>query len=245
MKKKMIWLLLFLLMVSGCKSDYNADYLKQYKTYLSYAFGNYTVLKDERKTYDGSPIPVHGEYNEYEISYQTKDGQTYILSFSNREDFNWIILNHATMRSQEEVTAYFEKAFANYKESETLDIFYDLDVPVDKNGKSTYSKKMLSGRELFFFKGKGLSFTDFDIMTLKKYEIYFSFIINYDMYENQDYGNEEEFNEKLCVILNQLVELSQNEQIAVNLNIHRLDDSWVKYKGSYNKETMEYEIIPQ
>lgn len=237
MKRKIFVLLLIGLFLCGCQMNYDEDYLTKYKTYLHFAFKDYTVIKNERKEYNSSPIPAHGEFNQYEISYLADDGQTYGLSFDNRDDFHWTILDHAKRRSEEEVLHYFENVFPGFKESEALDIFYSLEVPRDKEGHNKYSKKMLSGKEFFFFEGKGLQFTHFDISTLKNYQISFSFIINYDMQFGQDYGSEEEFKQTLLSVFEQLAELFQSDQWVAHINIGDSADNWIKYSAEYNKDT--------
>ncbi|MFQ9923292.1 MAG: hypothetical protein ACLRVU_07245 [Beduini sp.] len=114
--------------------SYDKDYLTKYKTYFHFVFKDCTVIKNERKEYNSSPIPAHGEFNQYEISYLADDGQTYRLSFDNRKDFHWVILDHAKRRSEEEVSQYFENVFPGFKESKALNIFYSLEVPRDKDG---------------------------------------------------------------------------------------------------------------
>lgn len=237
MKRKILFLLLIGLFLCGCQMNYDEDYLTKYKTYLSFAFKDYTIIKNEREEYNASPIPAHGEFSQYEISYLADDDQTYTLSFDNREDFRWTILDHARRRSEEEVLQYFEHAFPGFIESEALDIFYNLQVPKDKDGHNQYSDKMLSGKEFFFFKGKGLQFTHFDISTLKDYQISFSFIINYDMQAGQQYGSEEEFKQTLLPIFEQLTDLSQNDQWVAHVNIGDNENNWIKYIAEYNKDT--------
>ena len=96
---------------------------------------------------------------------------------------------------------------------------------------------MLSGKEFFFFEGKGLQFTHFDISTLKNYQISFSFIINYDMQFGQDYGREEEFKQTLLSVFEQLAELFQSDQWVAHINIGDSADNGIKYSAEYNKDT--------
>lgn len=245
MKRKFLLLLLAGLFLCGCQINYDENYIEKYKTYLDFAFKDYTVIKNERVKYNSSPVPLHGEYDQYEISYLADDGQTYLLAFDNREDFHWTILNHAKSRSEETVLNYFENVFPGFKESENLDIFYDLKVPRDKEGNNQYNKKMLSGKEFFFFKGKGLPFTHFDISLLKEYQIYFSFIINYNMQSGQDYGDEEAFKQALIPIFSQLSTLAQNNQWTARVNINDIEGNRIEYTVEYNPniQTIEYKKI--
>lgn len=214
------------ILMTGCTRNYDSDYLKEYKEYLEYAFGEYTVLSKEKRTQDGSPIPIITEYEAYEISYEDQEGRNHQFNFSNNEMMEWWVTEHAEIRLRSEVDELWETYFQEDFEKDRFDVHIWID-PSSDDKRDEYDKDLLSGRSFLFFKGEGLNFTSFNSKNLSRYDLGIKLTIYYSMGQDSPYyQKDDEFYDQLLSAINEFAdERNQKSLLTGQVQIEYLPDT--------------------
>lgn len=238
-KRLIISLFILSLFLVGCTTEYNENYLKTYKSFLKYSFGDYDIITDEENEVDLSPIPAFAVYRQWEISYQDSNDETHIFEFSNYGDtyndetFEYDVYVHLDKRIGDMVQKnYMKTYFPEYFQSESIEFVTNLQTPRERFQDLIHKKK-------------GINFQTLDGTELSKYgfSIYFKINIELDDSLTVDSANNtiESDKTKATNMVNQLYQDLGYKDMLTRLDINH-NENRAKFTIYYDENTDEYVI---
>lgn len=246
--KKTISLFLTMLSCSflflGCVKTYSEDYYQKYSNYLSYAFGEHSILGPESRSYSATPVPYLEYYDVWTLTY-TSFGEEYTFTFSNKgkSDFEASIRGHISNRATKIIASENLEStfFPGCSEDSAVSL-----VSVVIDGKTVNS--LTSTKFLGFIGKNGIDFQNFTLEEVFNYDLTYKININLQLIPNSELSEEKTnaMHEEILSLGKYFQEKFSRNDLSICFRIENAkeDSFFWRDEGNftYNRESDSWEL---